>query len=191
MVLQGDLIKLASGLKKAKREKVAKLEEQFHMAFKSFKQSSSEVTLGALQLTRTKLDLALTELADKHLRHTQYQFFLKSNKSDSMLARRLRSSDLSTKPITLKVGIEAYTTNLVKIVKTFRRHLETLYSAPGTFDKDKAESLFSTLTLPSMPPPFEIYLKVPSPRMKLQQSLNALSHTKSRMASQHASIRSL
>lgn len=71
-----------------------------------------------------------------------------------MLARRLRSSDLHTKPISLKVGLDQFTTNPAKIVKVFGGKLEELYRASGTFDKEKAEELLSPIVLLTLPPPY-------------------------------------
>lgn len=68
-----------------------------------------------------------------------------------MLARRLRSSDLTAKPISLNLGADLYTTIPVKIVKLFCKKLEALYSASLTFDRNKEEELFSSVMLPSIP----------------------------------------
>lgn len=69
-----------------------------------------------------------------------------------MLACRLCSSDLNTKPITLKWGRDSYTTKPSKILKMFSERLESIYSASAGFDKDRADALFSSIELPSMPP---------------------------------------
>lgn len=150
VVLRGDLIKLTASLK-VRKENLIGLEDAFYIASEAFKQVPNTSTLGKLQKTRAELDLTLTELADKHLRRAQHKFFFKVNKSDSMWARRLRSSDLTAKPIYLNLGADLYTTNPAKIVKLFGKKLEALYRASPTFDRIRAEELFSSVVLPSIP----------------------------------------
>lgn len=67
-----------------------------------------------------------------------------------MLASRLRSSDPTTKPITLKLGKDTFTTNPSKVVKLFT---ERLFSAPAGFNRDRAKALLSPFELPPVPHP--------------------------------------
>lgn len=96
----------------------------FYQASEAFKQSHSTSSREVLHKSWTELDLTLAEFAEKQLRCTHHLFHLKGNKPDAMVARRLRSMDLTTKPNNLQIGHDMYTTNPSKIVKVFWLHKE-------------------------------------------------------------------
>lgn len=98
---------------------------------------------------------------DKQLGYTKRLFFLRGNKPDSLLARWLRSTDLSVRPINLKIGEGLYTTNPSKVVNIFSVRLKSLYAAPSGFHADRADALFSSINLLTMPPELRERLEAP------------------------------
>lgn len=69
-----------------------------------------------------------------------------------MLAYCLRSPDLTFKIIKVKPGASSCTPNLVDIVRECRTQLEKLYKGPMGFSVERAEALFSSVSLPAMSP---------------------------------------
>lgn len=72
---------------------------------------------------------------------------MKSNKTGTLLAKALK---LFNKPIRIKLSTNTYTCNPVKIVRYFRSHLASLYTATNNFCSKTADTLLSQIHLPEL-----------------------------------------
>lgn len=82
---------------------------------------------------RIEYDLFLMETADKTYKCTRHNFYTKTNKPGTYLARALNSINKSFKPIRLKVSKDNYTSNPIKTVHKFKTHLASLYKINPKF----------------------------------------------------------
>lgn len=72
---------------------------------------------------------------------------MKGNKPDIFLALTLRRFCRARKPICFKLANNTYSSNPIKILALFRKHLIDLYSAKNISDETRATALFSNLPL--------------------------------------------
>ncbi|XP_068098327.1 potassium-transporting ATPase alpha chain 2-like [Hyperolius riggenbachi] len=155
VVIRGIMIQLASKHKKEKQRTLRDLELDYQSKYDLFHNSPSPSNKPDLLAAETALNLSLTDVAEKHLASTKFQFYLKANKPDTLLANRLRHSDPSYKPITLQTGQNLTTSNPQKIVEIFRQNLEKLYNSPDSASPEQLDSYLSSISLPNLPAGFK------------------------------------
>lgn len=126
-VLRGVCIRQASFLKREKRQLKQKLEAECNTCHTIVQSNPTPVTKLELDKARLNLDLFLSESVEKMLCKSKHIFYLKANKPDTLLARALKKRNRSFKLIRLKLSHDTFTSNPVKILHTFQKHLASLY----------------------------------------------------------------
>lgn len=149
-VLRGIIQQQTGILKRESRTLAKQLETEFNSAFQSFQSNPNSSAKTRLDKARMEYDLFLTKSADKAIHRTKHNFYVKSNKHGTLLAKALKSINKSFKPIKLKLANNVYTSNPQKIVQKFKSHLKDLYTETNIFDTKEADSFFSQINIPQM-----------------------------------------
>lgn len=85
--------------KRERRNLASKLESGFNTSFASYQDNPNQKSKIRLENALLEYDLYLTESAEKSLNRTRHAFYMKSNKPGTFLAKALKSTNHSHKPI--------------------------------------------------------------------------------------------
>lgn len=117
-----------------------------------FQSNPSPTTKLKLDKTGLDLDLFLSDSVNKTIRKSRHLFYFKANKPSKLLARALKKINRPSKPIQLKLSQGTYTSNPMKNLNAFQKHLASLYNREDPLDQTSADSSFLQFTLPTIPP---------------------------------------
>lgn len=126
-VIRGTFIQMATQFKRDNQAQLQQLERDFQAYHSDFRAYQSTANRLLLDKAKTHLDLFVAKLAEKVIcrsHHTHY---------DSLLALQLRKLIHGHKPIGLKISKHTYSSNPLKLLHEFRKHLSYLYAAKGDF----------------------------------------------------------
>lgn len=133
-VIRGICLRQAALFRRERKTLSQKLETNFNTCYTVYQNNPTSSNKTNLDKARLEFDLFLTESADKTLRRSRHNFYIKANKPDSPMARMLASLHKPFKPIRLKISRDTFSSNPIKILKKFKTHLATLYSSENNLN---------------------------------------------------------
>ncbi|KAM9324263.1 myosin-4-like [Gastrophryne carolinensis] len=157
-VIRGFLLQAAAGKRKVQNAYIDSLEKKYADLVAQVPQIMSTAYRSTLRRISEELNLALAERAGRSLAWVKHRFYIKANKPDTLLARKLKTPDCLFKPIKLKDSRGSLTSNPVKIVDLFGNQMERLYSASSTTSEIPLSEFMRGLELPHLPIEMKEYL---------------------------------
>lgn len=148
--MRGIIQRQFATFKRERRNLARELESAFNASFASYQDNPTQTSKIRLEKPRLEYDFFLTESAEKSLNRSKHTFYMKSNKTGTLLAKALKSFNKPIKPIRIKLSNNTYACNPVKIVHRFRFHLASLYTASNNFCSKAADTFFSQIHLPEL-----------------------------------------
>lgn len=136
-VVRGNLIQLASLLKREKQKDIVNLEKNFQSISKTHKNNPSPTSLALLDAARISLNTALTSSAEKHLRWVSGRFAAK-------LSPKHRAHTLPK----IKSLTGTLTQNPKQILEAFYSFYSNLYSGLNTSTTHTINSFLDNFPLP-------------------------------------------